>query len=398
MTSPAVGPSADADAPSMRWSLTELLWPALGVGLFAATAAIAYRPALDGPGAVAAAALPLVVVAGLVLSLASDAFGLRARVAAGALVATIGAWAVLLAGDDRWSIVGIAVYAACYRVFAESPRAAVASTATVTAIWAAAWATGDNPRWTVAVPLGAFAAGTAMYAALRELGRLNRSQAQLIEDLERTRDELASAERARGALEERAWIAGEIHDTLAQGFTSIVLLSRAAQRDTAPRHEDLVAIEATAADNLATARQLVAAEDPSGVAGGALTDSLRQVVETVPEGIDARYRVEGDPRPLGGRTDALLLRALQELLRNVTTHSRASSVAVTLSFLGEVVALDVRDDGVGFAAGQVTDRGALTGGQGLAAIRRRAEALGGHLEIEGAAGGAVVSLQLPVPR
>ena len=94
-----------------------------------------------------------------------------------------------------------------------------------------------------------------------------------------------------------------------------------------------------------------------------------------------------------------MLRAAKELLLNVTTHSGAREVQVTLSFLGEVVALDVRDDGIGINSGQVSDRGALTGGQGLELLRRRARLLGGDLTLEDDEnGGAVVSLHLPVLR
>ena len=93
----------------------------------------------------------------------------------------------------------------------------------------------------------------------------------------------------------------------------------------------------------------------------------------------------------------MLLRAAQEALRNIDTHAKADHVHVTLSYLGDTVVLDISDDGVGFEPGDVHDRGALTGGQGLATLARRAEALGGTLQIESTAGrGTTVSLHLPV--
>ena len=92
-----------------------------------------------------------------------------------------------------------------------------------------------------------------------------------------------------------------------------------------------------------------------------------------------------------------MLRAAKELLLNVTTHSGAREVEVTLSFFGDVVALDVRDDGTGINSGRVRDRGTLTGGQGLELLQRRARLLGGDLSLEDDdSGGAVVSLHLPV--
>ena len=91
-----------------------------------------------------------------------------------------------------------------------------------------------------------------------------------------------------------------------------------------------------------------------------------------------------------------LFRGLQETLLNVGKHAKATSVHVTLSYLGDVVALDVRDDGRGFTDGIVADHGDITGGQGLRALRHRTEVLGGELTIETTStGGSAVSLQLP---
>ncbi len=375
---------------------TELIWLGLGVCLFAATASIAYRPTLDGPATIAAAAIPLVTLAGLAVALTGDLFRPSSAATAAAVTIAIGGWGLLLLGDDRWSILSLVIYAACYRAYSEAPYAAIASSAAVTGIWVLAWSTGDTPRWTVVVPLAVFVAGTALYSALRELGRLNREQAELIAQLRSTRDDLAAAERAKGVVVERARIASEIHDTLAQGFTSIVLLCRAARRADDDRI-DLSAIEATATDNLATARRLIDAVGPTELDAGSLTDALRLEVDALPTTVDGVFRVEGTPRRLDADTEATVLRAARELLLNVTTHSRAREVQVTLSFLGDVVALDVRDDGIGMHHGHVNDRGALTGGQGLELLRRRASLLGGDLILEDDEhGGAVVSLHLPV--
>lgn len=69
---------------------------------------------------------------------------------------------------------------------------------------------------------------------------------------------------------------------------------------------------------------------------------------------------------------------------------------VTLSYVGSTVLLDVVDDGIGLTHDSVRDRGSLTGGQGLASLRQRAETLGGAPEIEtGNIGGTAVSVRLP---
>ena len=396
-TPPPVAPASRVGPRPARRHANELTWLGLAICLFAATASIAYRPTFDGPASIVAAAVPLVTLAGLAVALTGDLFRPSSAVTAAAVAMAIGGWGLLLLGDDRWSILSLVVYAACYRAYAEAPYAAIASSAAVTGIWVLAWSTGDTPQWTVVVPLAVFVAGTALYSALRELGRLNREQAELIAELRSTRDDLAASERAKGVVIERARIASEIHDTLAQGFTSIVLLCRAARR--ADDDVDLSAIEATATDNLATARRLIDAVGPIELEAGSLADALRLEVEGLPPTIDGAFRVEGTPHRLGVDTEATVLRAARELLLNVATHSAASGAQVTLSYLGDLVALDVRDDGVGMHPGQVSDRGALTGGQGLELLRRRASLLGGELILEDDEhGGAVVSLHLPVVR
>ena len=85
-----------------------------------------------------------------------------------------------------------------------------------------------------------------------------------------------------------------------------------------------------------------------------------------------------------------LLRAAQEALSNVGRHARAGRVAVTLSYMEDVIVLDVRDDGTGFD-------GAPTGGFGLTALRQRVSALSGSVDVESSPGdGTAVSVAVPV--
>ena len=220
--------------------------------------------------------------------------------------------------------------------------------------------------------------------------------ARLVDQLRATQRDLAVSERTKGALEERARFAGEIHDTLAQGFTSIVVLSRATRRTT-DWERGLDTIETVAADNLEAARRLVAAIGPAELDAASLPEALRrQTTTTFGTGTSTHFDVVGTPSPLRGAIEIALLRGLQEALLNVRSHARASVVHVTLSYLGDLVALDVRDNGDGFVHGTITERGDLTGGQGLRALRHRVEALDGELTIESDAGaGSVISIQMP---
>jgi signal transduction histidine kinase len=223
-------------------------------------------------------------------------------------------------------------------------------------------------------------------------------RASLIEQLSQTRAELASANRRAGVLAERQRLSGEIHDTVAQGFTSIIMLLQAADADVerqpaAARGHLALALE-TARDNLAEARALVAALAPAGLEPGALDAALRRLAATTDghPGTAARFEVRGAAVPLPRPAEVMLLRVAQEALANVRKHARARQVLVRLRYAEGQVGLDVTDDGSGFDPGQAA------GGYGLPGMRARAEEAGGRLEVRSSpGGGTTVSVVVPVP-
>jgi signal transduction histidine kinase len=227
---------------------------------------------------------------------------------------------------------------------------------------------------------------------------------ELIDQLTATRRELAVAERQAGMLEERQRLAREIHDTLAQGFTSIVLLLQAAEAAWASGSSDarrhLEEARRTAGENLAEARQLVWALQPEPLGDASLGEALVRLTDRLAEEqhVQAATRITGTPRPLPTPTEVALLRITQEALANVRRHAHAGRVTVTLSYMDDVAVLDVQDDGVGFdprATGQAARP--EEGGFGLAAIRQRVDRLGGSLVLESAPGaGTTLVVELPV--
>ena len=103
--------------------------------------------------------------------------------------------------------------------------------------------------------------------------------------------------------------------------------------------------------------------------------------------------VTGDVLQLHSEVEVLFLRTTQELLANVRKHSKAGHVTVTLSYISDVVALDVRDNGVGF----VSD--GTGAGFGLRGLRERTQQFGGTVDIDSAPGeGATVSVTIPAFR
>jgi signal transduction histidine kinase len=230
---------------------------------------------------------------------------------------------------------------------------------------------------------------------------------QLIEQLEATRSELAAAEREGGRLAERQRLARDIHDTLAQGYVSIVLQLQAAEAelpagaDQARAHLELA--RRTASDNLAEARRLVWDLRPEALSAAPLGEALGRLTGRVAEetGMVATATVTGTPRPLSPDAEVTLLRVTQEALANVRRHADAGRVAVTLSYMDGEATLDVRDDGTGFdpgsrQGGAGADGHGPNGGLGLRGMRERVEALGGRLEVETAPGrGTTVAVTLP---
>ena len=217
-------------------------------------------------------------------------------------------------------------------------------------------------------------------------------RAEIIDQLETTRAELDAAQHQAGRMAERQRLATDIHDTLAQGLTSILMLIQAAQADLdgshprAGRHLDLAA--RTARENLAETRILVEDLAPAQLDGGTLPDALRRLSQAL--GVDASFGLSGAPRPLPMATEVVLLRVCQEALANVRKHAGARSAAVRLDYDPGAIRLEVSDDGAGF------DPARINGGYGLRGMRTRVAEAGGTLTVRSAPGaGTHVSATVP---
>ena len=223
---------------------------------------------------------------------------------------------------------------------------------------------------------------------------------QLIEQLEATQAELAAAERRAGILEERQRLARDIHDTLAQGFTSIVMHLEAADQalpgdlDTLQKHLDRA--RGTARTSLEQARRVVHALRPHSLDQQSLPDAIERTAVRWQEetGIPLTTTITGDPIPLHPDIEVTLLRATQEALANIRKHAQATAVQLTLSYIDDVVVLDVQDNGVAFAGAAASP---LSGGYGLQAMRERAEQCGGSVTLESEPGeGTTVVVSIPI--
>jgi len=210
---------------------------------------------------------------------------------------------------------------------------------------------------------------------------------------------LKRAEREFNAvLGERNRIAREIHDTLAQGYVGISVqlevlaeLLRMSKVEAAQKHLDLT--RGYVRQGLADARQSIWALRSQDSGEITLPVKLRRMVEAEGNhGLEATFSIFGAYRPLPPGTEQEIQRVAQEAIHNVKKHAGAGQLSVQLEYGPAEIALEVRDDGQGFAA----DQAPAPGHFGLTGMRERAAAIGGTLEVTSEPGsGTAVRLLVP---
>lgn len=321
----------------------------------------------------------------------------RSLLRLGVLVAV---WMVLVVLAPSFAWCAVPLYYTGLRIL--PPRAALALVALLTLFVDAAQlrlADGFDPNLVLAPPAVA-AVATAVFVHMQQQAV---RQGELIDDLLRTRRELAATERREGTLAERQRLSMEIHDTLAQGLSSQQMLLQAADRiwdtDPATARRHVRTATGIAERNLAEARRFVHDLAPADLAeGGGLDAALHALAtretEQAQGRLTVRCHVEGAPHTaLPDRVQSALLRIAQGALANVTEHAGATEAALTLTHLDDRVVLDIADNGHGFAPAAPTG----VRGHGLPAMRARLRQLGGTLTIESAPGeGTVVTAAVPL--
>lgn len=313
-------------------------------------------------------------------------------------------WALLAWADSDFVWLAFPLYFLHLNLLrgVHSVMAVVVITATV--VLGQALHTGDLTAGMVLGPVLGAVFAVAIAIGYTALHRESERRRELIETLTRTRDELAESQRRTGVLDERERLAREIHDTLAQGLSSIVLLLRSAE-NALPGDPDLATTRIaeareSASTNLAEARGFVRDLAPPSLTGADLPEALHRLCAKVArtDGIDCTLRTDGVPTELPSGYEVALLRAAQASLANVSAHARATTAVVTLGYLGGEVTLDVYDDGAGFVPEEIHTR-ADGSGYGIAALRERVAALGGGLHVESAPGeGTAIAVRLPLAR
>ncbi len=342
----------------------------------------------------------------LVMTMRSARFGQTGKVIT--LAGHVALTAVLVGVNPWFAIFAFMGYPLAGALEAPWLRRAgtVAAALTSAAGQAAGWPVGGGPALWVYLLIASVncTISLTVVAVTSRTDRQNDERGRMIETLNETNEQLSRAlaenaglhaqllEQAReaGVLDERQRLAGEIHDTLAQGLAGIVTQLEAAEQgkhlpEVWQRHVDQA--RALARSSLTQARRSVRALRPEQLERAELPEALQELTRSWSEtaGVRARFETSGTATRVPDPAATALFRVAQEALTNVAKHARASKVALTVTFLDDrrdhrMVLLDVRDDGVGWAGD------ARPGGYGLAGMRERMARIGGSLEVETAPG------------
>lgn len=224
---------------------------------------------------------------------------------------------------------------------------------------------------------------------------LSAERLQLLEELKAAEGDVAALHREAGMVSERERLARELHDTLAQGLTGMVMLTQGARRDLDAGKIDgartaLDLIEENAREALIETRSLVASGAAVEVPGG-IVPALQRLSERFERetGVAVTATAEGLP-PLDRGTEVVLLRCAQEALANIRKHASATTATVEVHGSSEQIELRVTDDGIGFSAD------AATSGFGLAGMRDRIALVDGTLTVASEESGTTLTVRVPI--
>lgn len=266
------------------------------------------------------------------------------------------------------------------------------SAAIVAATVVAICALGIHGGWTVGGVVGPLVgAGVALLIGLgyQALAREAQQREALMQELVATQGQLAATEHESGVLAERARLAREIHDTLAQGLSSIQMLLHAAERadPERPGVEHIRLARETAADNLAEARRFIRELTPPDLDDNGLGGALRRLAvgQWQAQGLAVTVRVS-DSIELPMQLQTALLRIAQGAVANVIQHAHAAAAVITLESDGVGLRFTIVDDGAGFDLQAADARGGRSDSFGLTAARERVDQLGGVLSVESSPG------------
>ncbi|WKX70510.1 sensor histidine kinase [Streptomyces sp. XD-27] len=312
---------------------------------------------------------------------------------------------VLFAGTTAFNLAGaFALFAIVPMLIMSLPMRTAVVLVTVANFWpvAVAWLHGGSlgmDALTI-LPIALLSIGLSVLLGMwiKRVVRQSKERGRLIEQLRQSRERVARLSHEAGIAAERERLAREIHDTLAQGLTSIISLVQAAESEVGSAPElartHLALAGRVAKESLAEARDFVAALTPPALRGSSLVQAVRRQAEglVAETGLDVRCSVQGEEKPLPMAVSVVLLRAVQEAIANVRKHAtRARVVDVVVAYDEDTVRVLISDDGQGFAADERQE------GYGLRGMQARVEEISGAATVTSRPGaGTTVEVAVPL--
>jgi signal transduction histidine kinase len=243
------------------------------------------------------------------------------------------------------------------------------------------------------IVLGLLIISTIIAAFITSIIKQSTDRQRLIDDLTRSRANLMKVEREAGRLKERQRLARDIHDTLAQHFTSIIMhLSAAKYSSPESVQSEVGQAEHAAREGLDEIRRILSDMRPEQIEKASLVEAVEELAArwSAENGVLVKMKVTGTPRSLTSSAETALLRISQEAMHNITKHAQAKNVNITFSFMDDLLVMDIADDGLGF------DPSKTSNGFGLRTMRDRIEELSGIFTIESEQGrGTAIAVSLP---
>ncbi|AMB59639.1 hypothetical protein AWU67_13055 [Microterricola viridarii] len=319
---------------------------------------------------------------------------------AGVLLVALG---VGISFDPTFAFLQIILFPSLWVLSANTKQAVVLNLLAIVPITLGYWAYFGPTGILTGVGSGvlAVAFSLSLGAWITSIERAGTERATLLDELLAVQGQLAAANREVGVDSERARLAREIHDTIAQSLTGLVMVAQraggelaratdagnsgASAASLAGARADVELIESMARDALTEARGLVAAIAPVRVES-TLAEALARLAERFERETGVQVHTElaalgpgGTGGALGAELDVVLLRCAQEALGNVRKHAQAGTASLGVIRGADQVVLTVSDDGVG--PGSAADTAAATG-FGLAGMTERLALVGGTLRLE----------------
>jgi len=242
--------------------------------------------------------------------------------------------------------------------------------------------------------LGLLTISTIMGAFISSIIKQSTDRQRLIDELTRSQANLMRVEREAGRLNERQRLARDIHDTLAQHFTSIIMhLAAAKHSNIGTVQTQVQQAEEAAREGLDEIRRIVWDMRPEQIEKASLIEAVEELAArwSAENSVQVKMKVTGTPRSLASSAETALLRISQEAMHNINKHAQAKKVNITFSYMEDLFVMDIADDGLGFEPSKIRN------GFGMKTMRDRAEELSGTLSIESEQGiGTAIAVSIPI--